>query len=86
MSLRYNGVNNYLFVNGIEICTFKAKSSELVATLLCLGNISKDWAVGNMKKANINRYFFDFSADYDAIAVDNIGDIHKHLMKKNKIV
>ena len=86
LSLRYNGANSYLFVNGIEICTFKAKGSELVATPLCLGNISKDWAVGNMKKADINRNFYDFNADYDAIAVDDIGDIHKHLMKKNKIV
>ena len=29
---------------------FKTKDSEIVATPLCLGNISKDWSVGNMKK------------------------------------
>ena len=29
---------------------------------------------------------YDFSADYDAIAVDDILDIHKNLMKKNKII
>ena len=28
----------------------------------------------------------DFSVDYDAIAVDDIKDIHKYLMKKNNIV
>ena len=42
LSLHYNGANSYLFFNGTEIYKFKAKDSELVATPLCLGNISKD--------------------------------------------
>ena len=42
LSLHYNGVTSYLFVNGREIIKFKAKGSEIVATPLCLGNISKD--------------------------------------------
>ena len=42
LSLHYNGANRYLFVNGIEIYKFKAKDSEIVATPLCLENISKD--------------------------------------------
>ena len=50
LSLHYNGANIYLFVNGTEIHKFKAKDSEIVATPLCLGNISKDWSVDNMKK------------------------------------
>ena len=50
LSLHYNGANSYLFVNGTEIYKFKAKDSEIVASPLCLGNISKDWSVGNMKK------------------------------------
>ena len=29
---------------------------------------------------------YDFSVDYDAIAADDILDIHKYLMKKNGIV
>ena len=49
-SFHYNGANSYLFVNGTEIYKFKAKDSEIVATPLCLGNISKDWSVDNMKK------------------------------------
>ena len=28
---------------------FKAKNSGIVASLLCLANISKDWSVDNMK-------------------------------------
>ena len=44
------GQNSYLFANGTEICKFRAKDSELVATPLCLGNIPKDWLIDNMKK------------------------------------
>ena len=29
---------------------FKVKDSEIVASPLCLGNISKDWSTDNMKK------------------------------------
>ena len=36
LSLHYNGANSYLFVNGTEICKFKVKDSEIVATPLCL--------------------------------------------------
>ena len=42
LSLHYNGADSYLFVNGTEIIKFKAKDSEIVATPLCLGKISKD--------------------------------------------
>ena len=41
LSLHYNGANSYLFVNGTEIIKFKAKDSAIVATPICLGNISK---------------------------------------------
>ena len=82
----YNGANSYLFSNGTEIIKFKAKDSEIVGYPLCLGNISKDFSVGNMKKTGLDGYVYDFSVDYDAIAVANILDIHKYLMKKNGIV
>ena len=73
-------------MNSKEIYKFKAKDSEIVASPLCLGNISKDWSVDNMKKARFNGYVYDFSEDYDATDVNNIKDIHKYLMKKNNIV
>ena len=75
--------NSYLFVNGTEVYKFKAKDSEVVATPLCLGNISKDWSAD---KTGFNGYAYDFSVDYDATDVDDIKDIHKYLMKKNNIV
>ena len=77
LSLHYNGSNSYLFVNGTEITKFKEKDSEIAAVPLCLGNISEDLFVGCV---------YDFSIDYDAIAVGDILDIHKYLMKKNSIV
>ena len=86
LSLHYDGANIYLFVNGTEIYKFKAKDPEIVAVLLCLGNISKDWSVGNMKKTGFNGYVYVFSVDYDATDVDDIVDIHKCLMKINDIV
>ena len=49
LSLHYNGANSYLFVNGREIYKFKANYSEILASSLCLGNISKDWSRDNMK-------------------------------------
>ena len=50
LSLHYNGANSYFFVNGAEIYKFKVKDSEIVASPLCLGNISKDWSIDNMEK------------------------------------
>ena len=82
LSLHYNASNSYLFVNGTSIHKFKAKDSEIVASPLCLGNISKDFSVDNMKKTGLNRYVCDFSVDYDAIAVDDILDIHKYLKER----
>ena len=63
LSLHYNGANSYLFVNGTEIIKFKAKDSNIVASLLCLDNISKDWSVDNIKKIGFTGYVYDFSAD-----------------------
>ena len=86
LSLHYNGANSYLFVNGTEIYKFKTKYSEIVATALCLWNISKDWSVDNIKKTAFTGYVYDFSADYDAIAVNDILHFHKYFMKKNNII
>ena len=55
LSLHYNGEISYLFVNGTKNHKFKANDSEIVATPLCLGNISKNLLVDNMKKNWIKR-------------------------------
>ena len=84
--MHFNGATSYLFVNGTEVIKFKAKDSEIVASPFCLGNISKEWAVDNLKKTKFNRYFYDFSVDYDATDVGDFRYIHKYLMKQNNIV
>ena len=86
LSLHYNGANSYLFVNGREIIKFKEKDSNIVARPLCLGNISKNWSTDNMRKSSFTGYVYDFSVDYNAIAVDDIKDIQKYLMKKNNMI
>ena len=62
------------------------QDSEIVASPLCLGNISKDFSVDNMKKTGLNGYVYDFSVDYNAIVVADILEIHTYLMKMNGIV
>ena len=60
LSFHYNGGNSYLFVNDTEIIKFKAKDSEIAAYPLCLGNISKDWSVDNMKQTGLKGCAYDF--------------------------
>ena len=76
VSLHCNEANSYLFVNSTEIYRFKAKDSEILVGLICLGNISKDWSVDTMKKTGFAGYVYDSSVDYDPTAVDDITNIH----------
>ena len=63
--------------------TIKAK--DISATPLCIGNVSEDFSVDNMKNRGFHGYVYDFSVDYDAITVHDILDIHIYLMKKYDI-
>ena len=38
-----------------------------------------------MKKTGLKRYVYNFSVDYDSIALDDMLDIRKYLMKKHDI-
>ena len=60
-SLHYNRANSYLFVNGVEIYKFKAKDSEINSIPLCLGTISKNVSLDNIKKNGLNGYVYGFS-------------------------
>ena len=86
LCLHYNGANSYLFVNSAEIIKFKAKDSEILVSPLCLGNISKVFSVDNTKIIALNGYVYDFSVDYNVIAIADISGIHKYLVKKNGII
>ena len=37
------------------------------------------------KKTGFTGYVYHFSVDYDFVALDDIKDIHKYLMRKNNI-
>ena len=76
----------YLFVNGTETIKFKPKVSETVVTPLSLGNKSKDLSADNLENNVFYGSVYDFSVDYDIIAVYNILNIHKYLIEKNNIV
>ena len=52
---------------------------------MCLGNISKDFAVDYMNKTGLSGYVYDFSVDFNTIDISDIIDIDKHLIKKNII-
>ena len=86
LSLHYYGANSYLFVNGKETIKFKAKDSEIVASPLCLGNISKDWSADNMKKTGLNGYVYEFNVDYRYLNTsdtpNNMPIIHRYFMSK----
>ena len=38
-----------------------------------------------MKRAGLNGYVYHFSVYYNAVAVDDILDIHKYIIKKHDI-
>ena len=86
LSLLYNSDNSYLFVNGKEVCKFKAKNSELKKYNLCLGSISKDYDKKDVSDIGLNGLVYDFSFDTSPITTNKIHDIHRYLMKKNNII
>ena len=91
LSLHYNNKSDsYLYVNDKEVVKFKTKYQSnfngKYLCQMCLGNVSSEFNLIDRKSAGLHGYVYYFSVDYDAIAVDDILDIHKHLMEKNNIV
>ena len=85
LSLHYNGDNSYLFVNGKQELKFKAKDEQIVKEKLCLGNINDDWTASNAEKTGLFGEVYDFAADYTAVSIGEIYNVHRYLMKKNGI-
>ena len=78
LSLHWNGGNSFLFVNSEKIYQFKAKNSWIKQYPLCLGNISKDFTLDNMKKKpGLKGNVEAFSIDYDPINNSDIKNIHQ---------
>ena len=53
LSLHYNGVNSYLFVNGRQELKFKAKDDQIINQKLCLGNLSDQWTTSESEKTRV---------------------------------
>ena len=75
LSLHYNGRNSFLFINATKIYQFQAKDSEIKDHILCLGNISKDFTINNMRMTGLRGNVKFFSVDFNPI--NTILDIHK---------
>ena len=87
LSFHYNGDNSYLFVNGKEIYRFKASNGNVnIPSRFYLGSISNNFSVNESKEVSLKGNVYEFSVDCNAIAVDDVLDIQKYLMKKNSIV
>ena len=85
LCLLYNGVKSYLFINGVKIHKFKAKYSEINVAPFRLGSISKDFSIDNIKKTGLCGYIYIIIFDYNSTDLDDILDIHKHLLVENKV-
>ena len=72
-----------MFVNATKIYQFKAKYEDIKEYSLCLGNVSKEFTINNMKKKiGLREVANFFSVDFNPIDTNNIIDIHKYLMER----
>ena len=78
--MHYNGSNRFLFVNAVKICPFKPKDLEIKLYSLCLGNISKDFTLHNLKITVLKGSIKVFSVDYNATDTNDILHIQIYLM------
>ena len=71
-----------MFVNATKVYQFKAKFSEIKYYSLCLGNVSTDFSINNIKKTGLKGVVKFLSIDFNPIENNNIMDIHKYLMER----
>ena len=69
----------------LKFLNLKQKTLKLMQFHYFQETFHKGFSVENMKKTGFYGYANDFGIDFDAIAVDDILDIHKYLMKKNNM-
>ena len=86
LSLRHNGDNSYLFVNGRQKLKFKAKTDQLVKKKLYIRNLSDQWTRSEPEKTGVYGKIYDFVVDYEQISgVKTIYDVRRYLMIKHNI-
>ena len=74
-----------MLVNAAKVYQFKAKNSEIKDYAPCLGNMSKDFTINNLKNTGLKQVVKCFSVDFNPINTNDILDILKYLMKINDI-
>ena len=72
LSLDYNGSNCFLFANAVKVRQFKAKDLEIKPYPLCLGNISNNFTIDNLKKTELNRYVHVACVGYNIIDTEKL--------------
>ena len=65
-----------MFVNGKEICKFKADNNVNFPTQFCLGSISNGFSATESREISLNGKVYDFSVDYNSIDKSDILNIH----------
>ena len=81
MSLYYNYVNSYLFVNGQEIFKFKADNKNgNFPTLFCLGSTSNGFGVTDSREVSLKGNVNDFSVNYNASGKSDVLNICNYLL------
>ena len=69
---------SYLLVPQKCISLKQNSETEVKPYPLCLGNISKDFTIDNMKKTGLKGYVHVFSANYNIIDTNDILDIYRY--------
>ena len=83
LSLHYNGSNSLLIFNAVIVYQFKGKESEIKPYPLCLGNISNNSTIINMKKTGLKGSVHVNSVNSKTMGTSNFLNIYKYLMKKS---
>ena len=82
LRLHYSGSSSFLFVYATKMYQFETKYSEIKDYALCLGYISIDFTINNMKKSRLKGIVKLFLLILIFFDTNNFLDIHKCLMKK----
>ena len=72
LSLDYNGSDCFLFANAVKVRQCKAKDLEIKPYPLCLGNISNNFTIDNLKKTELNRYVHVICVGYNIIDTEKL--------------
>ena len=67
LRLHYNDNDSYLFINGKQELTFKAKPDQSIKEKLCIGNLSDQWTASESEKTGLYGNIYDFVVDYEQI-------------------